>query len=84
MGVEPVVRSLSLESTIVSNWRRNGHCASLNAMQNVHDAAWCNVRLERHATNPIPKGDVALLMEYAPSRDVRERCRKYVIQTGRA
>ena len=73
---------LSPESVIISHWRKSGFCASIDALTNVQDTAWCFARIARKDEYPLSKGDLALLMEYATDRNAREWCRKLVLQTG--
>lgn len=76
------VKPLSPEAAIVSQWRRNGKVASIDLLTHIGDANWCRTRLSTHATTPIEQGDLALLMEHCPDVQVREWCRKLVLETG--
>ena len=72
--------SISPELSIISQWRRDGHHAGSDAIQRVKESAWCRMRLGDGA--PVTKGDLALMMEHAPDRDIRDWCRKLVLQGG--
>ena len=73
---------LKPEVMIISEWRRSGNIATVDAIQNVRDTAWCFSRISAHSTAPISKGDIALIMEYATDATIRDWCRKIVLQTG--
>ena len=76
------VKSLRPEAAIVSHWRRNGEIASMDVITNIKDAHWCRTRIGNHSHAPLSKGDIALLMEYSVDLQVREWCRKLVLETG--
>ena len=77
-----MIKDMKPETTIVVRWRQAGNHATPDAINNVRDVQWCRARVASHQTVPLSKGDLGLLMEYAPDVHVREWCRKLVIDTG--
>ena len=78
----PSISELSLEQQIVSEWRRQGHCASAEMRTNVHDIAWVRSRVAAHSVVPLSKGDLALVMEYASDRVIRDYAQRVVRELG--
>lgn len=79
MTTPPFVAAIRTETQIISQWRRLGEHASNDALNNIHDRAWCLTRVRNHATIPLSKGDLALIMEYAPDVNVRNWCINLVL-----
>ena len=79
--MQQLISALKPEVVIISRWRRSGNVASIDAISNVHDSAWCFSRISAHSITPVSNGDIALIMEYAKDPAIREWCRKYVLQT---
>ena len=78
----PLVATMCKETQIISQWRRRGEHASNDALNNVYDRAWCHARIRNYATLPLTKGDLALIMEYAPDITIRDWCRTIVLNDG--
>lgn len=73
------VAPLRPEQRIISDWRRAGHCASAVARENVTSTIWCTTCLQNHAAQPLSKGDLALIMEYAADANVRRQAARLVL-----
>lgn len=82
MTSTPLVAPMRKETGIISQWRRLGEHASNEALNNIHDRTWCHARVRKQPTTPLSKGDLALLMEYAPDINVRAWCRTLVLNDG--
>ena len=71
--------TLRPEQQIISEWRRAGSIASCDAREHVGILAWCQSKLDNHAVYPISRGDLALIMEYAPSKQIRQAAARLVL-----
>ena len=67
-----------MEARIISQWRRSGAAATTDARENVQSIPWCVARIENDAFAPLSRGDLALIMEYAPDASIRLRARQLV------